>query len=69
MGFSKSSSKREIYSDRILPQETREALTRQPNSASKAAGKKWKKNNKKQNQQKERNKSRNKWKRNEGNNS
>ena len=39
MGFSKSSSKREVYNDTILPQETRKALNRQPNSTSKATGK------------------------------
>ena len=39
MGFSKSSSKREVYSNIVLPQETRKALNRQPNSTSKAAGK------------------------------
>ena len=39
MGFSKSSSKREVYNDTILPQETRKASNRQPNSTSKAAGK------------------------------
>ena len=31
MGCSKSSSKREVYSNTILPQETRETLNRQPN--------------------------------------
>ena len=31
MGCSKSSSKREVYSNTILPQETRKALNRQPN--------------------------------------
>ena len=39
MGFSKSSSKREVYSNIVLPQETRKALNRQPNSTSNAAGK------------------------------
>ena len=39
MGCSKNSSKKEIYSNTILPQETRKALNRQPNSTSKAAGK------------------------------
>ena len=38
MGLSKSSSKREVYSDTIIPQEARKALTRQLNSTSKAAG-------------------------------
>ena len=39
MGFIKSSSKREVYSDTIIPQETRKILNRQANSTSKAAGK------------------------------
>ena len=39
MGFSKSSSKREVYSDIIIPQKTTKALNRQPNCTSKAAGK------------------------------
>ena len=30
MGFIKSSSKREVYSDTIIPQETRKTLNRQP---------------------------------------
>ena len=39
MGLSKSNSKREVYSDTIIPQEARKASNRQPNSTSKAAGK------------------------------
>ena len=31
MEYSKSSSKREVYSNTILPQETRKTLNRQPN--------------------------------------
>ena len=31
MGYNKSSSKREVYSNTILPQETRKTLNRQPN--------------------------------------
>ena len=31
MGCSKSSSKREVYSNTVLPQETRETSNRQPN--------------------------------------
>ena len=38
MGCSKSSSKREIYSNKILPQEKRKKLSRQPKSIPKAAG-------------------------------
>ena len=39
MGCSKSSSKREAYSNTILPQETRKTLNRQPNFTSKTMGK------------------------------
>ena len=39
MGCSKSSSKREIYSNTILPQETKKTLNRQPNFTPKTAGK------------------------------
>ena len=39
MGFSKSSSKREIYSNTILPQETRKTSSRQLNYTSKTIGK------------------------------
>ena len=40
MGCSKSSSKREVYSNTILPQETRKILNRQPNITPKTTGKK-----------------------------
>ena len=43
MGCSKSSSKREVYSNTILPQETRKTLNRQPNFTPKTAGKRTKK--------------------------
>ena len=39
MGCSKSSSKREVYSNTILPQETRESWNRQPNFTPKTTGK------------------------------
>ena len=39
MGCSKSSSKREVYSNTILPQETRKTLNRQPNFTPKTTGK------------------------------
>ena len=39
MGCSKSSSKREIYSNTILPQETRKILNTQPNFTPKTTGK------------------------------
>ena len=38
MGCSKSSSKREVYSNTILPQETRKLSNRQPNFTPKATG-------------------------------
>ena len=40
MGCSKSSSKREVYRNTILPQETRKTSTRQPNFTPKTTGKK-----------------------------
>ena len=39
MGCSKSRSKREVYSNTILPQETRKTLNRQPNFTPKTTGK------------------------------
>ena len=42
MGLSTSSSKMEIYSNTITPQEARKASNRQPNFTSKAAGKRTK---------------------------
>ena len=39
MGYSKSNSKREVYSNTILPQETRKTLNRQPNFIPKTTGK------------------------------
>ena len=36
MGWSKSSSKREVYSNKIQPQETRNILNKQPNLTPKA---------------------------------
>ena len=39
MGCSKSSSKREVYSDKILPQETRKTSSRQPKFMSKTTEK------------------------------
>ena len=53
MGSTKSSSKREVYNNKILPQETRKASIRQPNFAPKTTGKRGTKNH--QNQQTERN--------------
>ena len=39
MGCSKSRSKMEVYSNAILPQETRKTSTRQPNFTLKTTGK------------------------------
>ena len=47
MGFSKSSSKREVYNDAILPQEIRKTLNRQPNFTFKTTGKRITKKKKK----------------------
>ena len=44
MGYSKSSSKREVYSNKILPQETRKTSNRQPKFTPNATGKGRKKN-------------------------
>ena len=44
MGCSKSSSKREAYSNTILPQETRKTSNRQPNFIPKTTGKRRRKN-------------------------
>ena len=43
-GMQKSSSKREVYSNTILPQETRKASNRQPNFTPKSTGKRRTKN-------------------------
>ena len=46
MGLSKSSSKREVYSNTILPQETTKTSNRKPNFTPKTTGKRrTKKNN------------------------
>ena len=45
MGCSKSSSKREVYSNTILTQETRKTSTRQPNFTPKTNGKRRTKKN------------------------
>ena len=39
MGCSKSNSKREVYSNNILPQDSRKTSTRQPNFTPKTTGK------------------------------
>ena len=38
MGYSKSSSKRKVYNNAFLPQETRKTLDRQPNFTPKTTG-------------------------------
>ena len=43
MGHTKSSSKREVYSNTILPQETRKTSNGQPNFTPKTTGKRTKK--------------------------
>ena len=53
MGCSKSSSKREVYSNTNLPQETRKISNKQPNITPKGTRKR--RTNKTQNQSKERN--------------
>ena len=40
MGCNKNSSKKEVYSNTILPQETRKTSNRQPNFTPKTTGKK-----------------------------
>ena len=42
MGYGKSSSKREVDSNTILPQETRKTSNRQPNFTPKTTGKRMK---------------------------
>ena len=44
MGFSKSSSEKDVYSDTILPQEARKTLNRQPSFTPKTTGKRRTKN-------------------------
>ena len=44
MGCSKSSSKRGVYSNTIIPQETRKTFNRQPNFTPRATGEEEKKN-------------------------
>ena len=46
MGYSKSSSKREVYSNIILPQEIRKTSNRQPNFAPETTGKRRRKKKK-----------------------
>ena len=70
MGCSKRSSKREVYSNSISPQETRKISNKQSNLTPK--GTRERRTNKTQSWQKERNhkdQSRNKWNRNKENNS
>ena len=48
MGFSKISSKNKVYSNTILPQETRKTSNRQPNFTPKATGNRRRRKKKKQ---------------------
>ena len=67
MGYSKSSSKGDVYSNTILPQETRKISNKQPNLTPKAIRER--RTKKPQSEQKERNHKyeiRNKGKRNKG---
>ena len=66
MGCSKSSSKGEVYSNKILPQETRETSNRKPNFTSKITEKRTKSHKVKRNHK---DPNRNRWKRNERNTS
>ena len=65
MGCSKSSSKREVYSNINLPQETRKTLNRQPNFTPKTTGKRKTKNPKIIRRKEILNIQADKWKRNE----
>ena len=56
MGCSKSSPKREVYSNTILPQETRKTSNRQLNITPKTAGKRRRRITTTKTKQKERNK-------------
>ena len=71
MGCSKSSSKREVYSDTILPQKTRNISNKQPNLTRKATRERRTKKPPKLSRRKEIIKIRSEinWKKNEGNNS
>ena len=53
MGCGKRSSKRDVYCNTILPQETRNTSNRQPNFAPKATGKRRRKNKPKISRRKE----------------
>ena len=53
MGCSKCSSRREVYSNKILPQETRKTSNRQPNFTPKTTGKRRTKKNPKISRRKE----------------
>ena len=70
MGCNESSSKREVYNNRILPQEIRKTSNRQRNFTPKTTGKRRTKQPPKLVEGKNhKDPSRNKWKRNERNNS
>ena len=66
-GCSKSSSKRVVYSNTILPQETRKISNKQPNLTPKATREKKNKQNPKLVESNHKDKNRNKWNRDEEN--
>ena len=68
MGCSKISCKKQVYSNIILPQETRK-ISNKPNLRSKAIRERTTKNPKLVKERNHKDQIRNKWKRNEGNNS
>ena len=67
MAWSESSSNREIYSNTILPQETRKISNKQPNLTPKATREKKNKQNPKLVESNHKDKNRNKWNRDEEN--
>ena len=60
MGCSKSSSKREVYNNTILPQETRKISNKQPNFTPKATGERRRKTSQNQKERNHKDLSRNK---------
>ena len=66
MGCSKISSKREVYSNTILPQETRKISNKQPNLTPKAIRERRTKKSRLAEERNHKDQIRNKWKRNKG---
>ena len=69
MGFSKSSSKREVYRNTILPQETRKISSKQPNLTPKIVRERRTKSQSKKKERNHKDQIINKGKRKKGNNS